>query len=262
MPELPEVSYYKKYVDATALHQTIKEIKIEDTYILEASEKELKDTLIGQKLESSTRHGKFIFMELTSGKSLMFHFGMTGHFEYLKHEELPKYAYFSLIFEDNARLCFVCPRKLARVYLAKDHSTFIENQNLGVDALDLDLETFRKLLSGKRGSIKGALLDQHLIAGLGNMYADEVLFQTHIHPNSKINTLKQVDIEKIFHEIKPVLEAVIKAQSEDKSLPENYLTPHRGKGKKCPTCNTNLEKMQVAGRSTYYCPKEQTEPED
>lgn len=259
MPELPEVTYYKKYVDATALHQEIVEVQVTDSKIAQASPKEFKDTLLHQKLEKSHRHGKYLMLTLSNEKILVFHFGMSGGFEYLKHDELPKYAYFTLVFNDNARLCFTCPRKFGKVYLAESLEAFKKEHKLGIDAMDLDLKTFQNLLFGKRGSIKGALLDQHLIAGIGNMYADEMLFQTKIHPNTGINELSEEEIKALYKNVHPILKTVIKSQSEESPLPENYLTPHRKPNADCPNGNGKIKKIKVAGRSTYFCPQCQKE---
>ncbi|HEA31156.1 MAG TPA: formamidopyrimidine-DNA glycosylase [Leeuwenhoekiella sp.] len=259
MPELPEVTYYKKYVDATALHQEIVDIQVPDSKIAQASKKEFEEALLHQKFEKSDRHGKYVMLTLSNDKVLVFHFGMTGSFEYLKHDKIPKYAYFTVVFSDNGRLCFTCPRKFGKVYLAESLGAFKKEHKLGIDAMDLDLETFQKLLSPKRGSIKGALLDQHLIAGIGNMYADEMLFQTKIHPNTPVNHLSEVTLKALFKNVHPVLETVIKSQTEEDPLPNTYLTPHRHPGADCPNGNGKIKKMKVAGRSTYFCPECQEE---
>lgn len=259
MPELPEVTYYKKYADATALHQEIVEVDPADSKIAQASKKEFEEALLHQKLEKSHRHGKYLMLTLSNGKILVFHFGMSGSFEYIKHDKLPKYAHFTLIFSDNSRLCFTCPRKLGKVYLSESLEAFKKEHKLGVDAMDLDLKTFQKLLFNKRGSIKGALLDQHLIAGIGNMYADEILFQTKIHPNAGINQLSEAEIKALYKNVHPVLKTVIKSQTEESALPENYLTPHRKSGADCPNGNSKIKKIKVAGRSTYFCPECQRE---
>ncbi|WP_031427259.1 Fpg/Nei family DNA glycosylase [Flavimarina sp. Hel_I_48] len=259
MPELPEVTYYKKYVDATALHQEIVAVHVDDPKIAQASEKDFKEALLQQKLEKSLRHGKYVLLTLSNNKILIFHFGMSGSFEYLKHDELPKYAYFTLIFSDNSRLCFTCPRKFGKVFLAESIEAFKKEHNLGIDAMDLDFNTFKNLLSGKKGSIKGALLDQHLIAGIGNMYADEMLFQTKIHPKTSIDKLSESTIKALFKSMHPVLKTVINSQSQDEPLPKDYLTPHRKPDAPCPNGNGKVEKIKVSGRSTYFCPECQKE---
>ena len=259
MPELPEVTYFKKYIDATALHQQIASVSVSDDKIAEASQKKFSDALSHQEFKQSHRHGKYVMLTLTNDKLLVFHFGMTGKFEYLKHDNIPNYAYFIIVFTNGSRLCFTCPRKLGKVYLAESLEAFIKEHKLGIDAMDLDLETFQKLLSGKRGTIKGALFDQHLIAGIGNMYADEMLFQSKIHPKTSIDKLTAEKIEGLYNNIHPVLKTVIKSQTEETPLPENYLTPHRRSGASCPNGNGSIKKIKVSGRSTYFCPSCQVE---
>ena len=259
MPELPEVSYSKKYVDATVLHKKISELKFSDDLILEASKKELKSALVNHEFTGTVRHGKYLFLEITSGKSLVLHFGMTGHLEYAHHGEAPDYAYFTITFTDASKLFFICPRKLARVYLTESVDQFKKDHDLGPDALDLSQEDFQQLTKGKRGSIKGLLMNQKAIAGLGNLYADEVLFQSKVHPKSKVSALSEKEVKTIHKQIGKVLERVTKSKIQDTALPSNYLTRHRKAGTDCPKCGGKVKMEKVSGRSSYFCPACQKE---
>ncbi len=259
MPELPEVSYSKKYVDATALHNKIKLVRGLDTKILQASKKELEDRLTGKEFTESIRHGKYLFLKTSGDDFLVFHFGMTGKFDFSHEDDPPKHTRFYIEFRDNSKLFFICPRKLGKIYLASGKEDFLKEHKIGRDALEIDKKEFRELLDGKRGSIKGALTNQGLIAGVGNMYADEILFQTKIHPKTAVNDLSEKEVDSIYTAMGKVLETVTRSKEKDSGLPSDYLTKHRSEGDDCPRCNGKVEMVKISGRSTYFCPSCQKE---
>ena len=118
------------------------------------------------------------------------------------------------------------------------------------------LEAFRKILSGSRASIKGALMNQSLIAGLGNVYTDEILFQAGIHPKTKANELEEGDVKRLYRKMrKEVLPTVIDRRADPARFPEEYLTPCRKKGANCPRCGSELKQIKVSGRTAYLCPE-------
>ncbi len=255
MPELPEVSYSKKYVDATALHKKIKKLDfLEADKILQVSQKDLEKSLVDTEFTESERLGKYLFLKSSGGKFLVFHFGMTGKFDSSQEEEPPDYTRFYISFSDSSKLFFICPRKLGKIYLTEGVEDFRQSHSIGKDALELSEEEFLELLEKKRGSIKGALTDQSLLAGIGNMYADEILFQCGIHPKTNAQDLEKEKIRKIFKKMTEVLNTVTESKTSDSGLPSGYLTRNREEGADCPNCDGNVEMIKVSGRSTYYCP--------
>jgi formamidopyrimidine-DNA glycosylase len=106
--------------------------------------------------------------------------------------------------------------------------------------------------------IKGALMDQKFLAGIGNVYADEILFQARLHPRTAVGDLSGEDLGRLFGVLETVLGTAIAARADPAQLPEGYLTPRRGKAGKCPRCGGALEKIAVAGRRGYVCPQCQT----
>ena len=256
MPELPEVAYQKKYADATILHKKIVAVETGDKKIYQSPKSDFEKLLVSNQFESTTRLGKYLFLKLKKNGVLVMHFGMTGKLDFYQHDETPKYTKLKLIFEDDSKLAFTCPRKFAKLYLAESVEAFQESHNLGVDALAISEKQFLDICDGRSGTIKGLLMNQSLIAGIGNMYADEVLFQTKIHPKSKVNNLSQKQLKSIFDKIGDVLEVVKEARIEGKRVPESYLTRLRkeGEGADCPRNNGKIEQIKVSGRTTYYCP--------
>ncbi len=261
MPELPEVAYQKKYADATILYKRIVKVETGDKKIYQSAKSEFEETLKGNQFTGSERLGKYLFLNLEKNGVLVMHFGMTGKLEYYHHEELPKYAQLTLTFEDHSRVSFTCPRKFGKLYLAESLAEFQKENGLGVDALALQKEQFFEILKGKTGTIKALLMNQKLIAGIGNLYADEVLFQAKIHPTTKVYQLSEKEKMKIYKEIEIVLEVVKVARMEGKKLPKNYLTTVRKKGADCPRNNGRIEQIKVSGRTTYFCPTCQEENE-
>ncbi len=259
MPELPEVAYSKKYVDATALHKKIKLVRVPEPKLLQATQKDAEKILTGKEFTQSIRHGKYLFLKTSDNDFLVFHFGMTGKFDFSHEDDPPEYTRFYLEFQDNSKLFFICPRKLGKIYISESMEDFLEEHSVGKDALEFSKKEFRELLEGKRGSIKGALTNQSLIAGIGNMYADEILFQTKIHPKKAVNELSEKEIGEIYKKMGQVLETVIDSKQKEAGLPKNYLTRHRKEGDDCPNCKGKVEMLKISGRSTYFCPSCQKE---
>lgn len=259
MPELPEIAQTKKFLDATILKKRIKEVEFPQKKLLQAPEAAFKKALLNCKIHQTEQLGKYLFLNSDSGKSLVFHFGMTGKLEVYQHSEHPKHAHMIISFSDSSCLTFVCRRKLGKIYLSEGASEFREEFSLGKDAMELGPEEFAELLREKRGAVKTALTDQHFISGIGNVYADEILYQCHIHPKSKIEKLTQDEKEQLYQKMKTVLCVAIENEGKRRELPEDYLTPHRKEGAKCPTCSGEIEMIKVSGRSTYFCPACQQE---
>lgn len=254
MPELPEIAHTKAFLDATVLKKEIVGVEFPEKKLLQAPEKEFKKALFKKDFISTRQFGKYLFIEITGGNWLVLHFGMTGKFEYYRHDEHPKHSHLILDFKDSSHLAFVCPRKLGKIYLANGVEDFRQEHSLGQDALELSQEGFLQLLQKKKGSIKSALTDQHLIAGIGNVYADEILFQSKIHPKSKTEKLSEKQQKLLYKQIHKVLTTAIKNEGKRAELPSDYLTPHRKEGGDCPTCSGTIEMLKISGRSTYFCP--------
>ncbi|MGA9589931.1 MAG: DNA-formamidopyrimidine glycosylase family protein [Salegentibacter sp.] len=260
MPELPEIALYTKYAEGTALNKEIAKISFPNgKKLLQVSEDDCKKALLHKEFSSTDRLGKYLFLNTDKGKCLVLHFGMTGKLESYQHEEHPKNSEMIIEFKDSSKLSFVCRRKLGKIFLAEGKEEFQKEHELGPDALNLNWTDFKKLLQDKRGSIKGALMDQHLLAGLGNVYSDEILYQCGIHPKSKVEKLNEAEKKEIHKQMGKVLKMAIKEEGQRSEFPEDYLTPHRKEGEDCPKCTGKIEMIKVSGRSTYFCPKCQKE---
>lgn len=259
MPELPEIADYKAYVDATALNKEIAEIHFPEKKLLQASEADFKKALIKKEFTGTKQLGKYLFLETNGEKYLVFHFGMTGEFEFYQHEDTPKFSQMIIIFKDASKLAFLCRRKLGKIFLAEGVEAFRKEFGLGRHALELDENDFLEVLEHKKGRIKTTITDQHLIAGIGNVYADEILFQSKIHPKTKTEKLTEKERKKLFKEIGKVLKTAIKHNGNREDFPSDFLTGERKEGGTCPVCSGKLKMVKVSGRSTYFCPSCQEE---
>src|SRR4029453_17543810 len=131
----------------------------------------------GRRFENSHRHGKHLFVRASDELWLRLHFGMTGSLEYLNHDEKPpKAARVIFRFANNRRLAFDDQRKFGEIELIEDVDEFLQTRGLGPDALEISLSQFNAIVCKHGGAVKAILLNQQVIAGIGNLYADEILF--------------------------------------------------------------------------------------
>jgi formamidopyrimidine-DNA glycosylase len=256
MPELPEVEISKRYLDATCLHQRINDVDVRNAYVLkETAAPELARGLKGRRFESSRRHGKHLFVRTDGKLWLRLHLGMTGSLHYFKRsEQAPQHTRVLFVFANNHSLAFDDQRQFGQIGLLKDVDEFLEKHGLGQDALEIDLREFKKILGKHRGAVKSVLLNQQLIAGIGNLYADEILFRTRLHPATEISRLGDKAFTKLFRATHYVLEKAIAARAHANQMPKSWLLPHRGKGGKCPRCGTKLRSEKIGGRTAWFCP--------
>jgi len=262
MPELPDVEIFKRYLDATSLHQRIEDVEVRNAYILkEITGRELARGLKGRQFESSRRHGKHLFVRADDKLWLRLHFGMTGSLDYFKKDEqAPRHTRLLFVFTNNHRLAFDDQRQFGQIGLVKDVDEFLKKRAIGPDALHLDLGRFRKILGKHRGAVKSILLNQQFIAGIGNIYADEILFRLRVHPATETSGLGDKDLAKLFHATRYILKKAIAGKADVNKMPKSWLLPHRGKGSKCPRCGTKLRSAKIGGRTAWFCPRCQKRP--
>ena len=255
MPELPEVETFKRYLDSTSLRQRITNVEVRDAYVLKrVSARQLARRLKGRRFETSYRHGKHLFVRAGNELWLRLHFGMTGSLEYLNHDEVaPKTARVIFRFEDNGRLVFDDQRKFGEIELIEDVDEFLQTRGLGPDALEITLSQFKAIIGNHHGVVKAILLTQKLIAGVGNLYADEILFRARIHPASEAARISGKDLERLFRATRYVLTKAIALKTDFNRLPKSWLLTHRGKRGRCPRCGRELKSATIGGRTAWFC---------
>jgi formamidopyrimidine-DNA glycosylase len=254
MPELPEVEIFKQYLEKTSLNQIIKSVKVIDNRILNISVSDLKKAIIHNKFKSTTRYGKYLLVNLGQ-KYLVLHFGMTGDLEYFhRKDNEPKYSKVIFYFESDFNLAYISIRMFGNLDISDSIEDFIKKAKLGPDAYNMSFEQFKIALKRRTAIIKSALLNQSFIAGIGNIYSDEILFRSKLNPKTKMDALEENKIKELFTNIKEVLRFGIEKQGDLSSYPNNFLIPHREQGECCPICKSEVMRIEISGRHGYYCP--------
>jgi formamidopyrimidine-DNA glycosylase len=255
MPELPEVENFKRYLNATSLHQRIISVDVRDAYVLKGvTAPELARRLKGRRFESSRRHGKHLFVRADGDLWLRLHFGMTGSLRYFKSRgKAPNHARVLFVFADTHCLAFEDQRKFGEIGHIEDIDDFLKKRSLGPDALDISRSQFREIFTKHRGAVKTILLNQNLIAGVGNIYADEILFRVRIHPATEAGHLSEKNVDEVFRATRYILQNAIEAKADADLMPKSWLLPHRGKGGKCPRCGRELKSSTIGGRTAWFC---------
>ena len=260
MPELPEVETYTRYFRRHALGQRIAKIELRDPRILgEVRPESFVRKLTGRTFTAVRRHGKHLFAD-AGGVWLHLHFGMTGDLAYYRDDaKEPRFAKVIFAFDGGGKLAFEDMRLFGLVDLVDDADACIAAAGLGPDPLDrsFTFAKFAKLLERRRGATKSLLMSQEIIAGLGNLYVDEILFQTGIHPRRAVDRLRAEEQRAIFDAMRRILRDAIARHGREASLPGRYLIHHREEGGLCPRCGGSIKRAVVFGRTTYFCGKHQ-----
>ena len=255
MPELPDVETFKRYLDATSLHQRIVDVDVRDAYVLKGvSANKLTRRLEGRCFESSRRHGKHVFVFADEKLWVRLHFGMTGSLRLVTPKEnAPPHSRVLFVFEKNRRLAFEDQRKFGEIGLVENIDKFLRKRAFGPDALKISFSQFKEVFGIHRGAVKAILLNQKLVAGIGNIYADEILFRARIHPATQVSALKERTVAKLFRAMCYILKKAIAARADAELMPKSWLLLRRGKGGKCPRCGRELKSATIGGRTAWFC---------
>ena len=186
MPELPDVEIFKRLVEQHCIGRVITRADVADPGSLEsATAAALQRRLKGKGLASCRRHGKVLFVGFDDAGTLAMHFGTNGSLQHVPRDaEEPPYVRIQFEFAEGDRLAYINPRRIGRVSATDSAAAFIADQQLGPDALDpaFDEKALVAAIANRRQTIKAVLMDQARMAGIGNIYADEILFQARLHP--------------------------------------------------------------------------------
>lgn len=262
MPELPEVETFRRALEARKPRSAITRAEVRKTYLLRTPAAELTKTLVGQRLGPALRRGKEMFVRLDpSGAWLRAHFGMDGAWDFGEvGQPRPEFAVLILDFEDGARVCYTSFRLLGALGIVKDADAWMRERGLGPDALEAAPREVFAALRAKRGAIKAALLDQTCLAGVGNLYADEALFQAGLHPRAPLQRLGDDALKAFLAVLQRVLAKAVQRRAEFAAYPRSWLLHHREPGGACPRDGAALARSTVGGRTTFHCPRHQRLP--
>lgn len=274
MPELPEAETVRRQLEPQIVGQRIARTWARLSRITKPSVQEFNQTLLGAQIVDAKRRGKQLYFPLDNGSNLLVHLGMTGrlHVEEndgaLDAETLPKHVHGVLQFENGKRLVFTDPRTFGALGVARELPFLTQ---MGPEPLDEDFDeaALARTLSTRKTKIKAALLDQSLVAGLGNIYADEVCFLANVHPAQPANEVSSRKLREIVSHMKPVLERAINARGatlKDGGYQDTFgeygeYVPHvyGHTNNPCATCQTPIERGVLgngkSARSYHFCPR-------
>jgi len=268
MPELPEVETIARTLAPGVIGRTIAGIELIYRPLVRTGRKRL-ETMRGRRVLGVRRRGKMLLIECEGGRTLVFHLKMTGRFLLASPSDgRDKHTRLIIRFADaRDELRFSDVRKFGFMLCLQGdpESASSELACLGPEPLEISLPEFAGVLQGRRGRIKALLLDQNRIAGIGNIYADEMLFDARIHPETAADLLTRQAIERLCGSMKKILTQAIASSG---STIQNYRDAegHKGrfqeshkvydrKGEPCVACGTPVRMTRVGGRSSHFCPK-------
>jgi formamidopyrimidine-DNA glycosylase len=259
MPELPEVESYARYFARHALRKPVRAVEVRDARVLEVRPAVLERALAGRSFRSVRRHGKHLFA--AAGQAwLRLHFGMSGDLEFWRANEAePRFARVVFHFRGGGTLGFLDMRLFGRVGLVSSPDDFIRERRLGPDPLDrtFGLPRFRDLVAQRRGAIKAVLMTQEILAGVGNLYADETLFQAGVDPRRPASSLAAAEIAAVYSRLRQILREAISRTAAGREYPRRWLFEHREADAECPLCGGEIMRTVVFGRTTYFCRRHQ-----
>jgi len=280
MPELPEVETVRRGLTAHVVGRRVSAVEVgRERTVRRTSARAVIDGLTDTTVLAAERRGKYLLLPLDSGDTAMIHLRMTGQLLLAPLGAVrPAHTHVAMTLaprepgQPAAELWFVDPRTFGEVVVFDPDHVAVELPELvrlGVDPLSdgLDADALRGLLAGRRTRMKPLLLDQHVIAGIGNIYADEILHAARIHPGREARSLRRRDVVAVHDAMHRILEASVRAGGS--TLGDNqyvdlmgaggsYQDDHRVYGRagtRCPTCGRGIVRRTIsAGRSTHHCP--------
>ena len=264
MPELPEVERGRLVAEKAAVGRTCLTLKGRDDSIVfcDQSRTQIARALKGKTVTAACRHGKQLWLEFKDAPALLIHFGMTGSLQ-AYHQELegPRFSRMELCLSGGMVLAMPDPRRFGRIRMRKDPRNETPISLLGFDPL-LQMptkESFREMVSPRRTTIKGLLLNQKFCAGIGNWIADEILYQAKIDPRRRTDRIDDSALDRIRNCMSRVIRKSVDVNADSSKFPRSWLFHERwGKPEGAVTSRgEDIEIITVAGRTTAWVPSVQ-----
>ena len=265
MPELPEVEYYRKYFNAAVGTQRITQVVVRDDYVIKQVRDEHRgpkvsdaglseafcEAVRAQRVTGTYRQGKYLFVDFDGGDSCLLHFGMTGDLAlYSDQDQRPRHERLVFCLEDGNYLSYIDPRKFGKIRYLSSRQAYCEAIGLGPDALVIEERAWLEQAKNRKVAIKAFLLNQHVAAGVGNLYADEVLYQTRIDPRSTLAAVPETKLRRVYRSMQVILQEACERGAQYKQYPDDWFWQWRSK-MEIPR-RGRVERGVVAGRTTYW----------
>jgi formamidopyrimidine-DNA glycosylase len=244
VPELPEAERARQTLESV-LGRPIAAVDDSDTYVCRPHPPgEIAAALVGHTFASAHRRGKFLWLETIDGPTLGLHLGMAGSIALEAPRDKPIWDRFTVRFEDGTRFALRDRRRLGRAMLNPDFS------HVGADAAAVGRHEFRRLIGRGNTAVKARLLDQGAISGVGNLLADQALWQARIAPRRPTSQLSDEELDRLRRQLR----AAVRSATRQGGVHTGDFVAVRGRDGACPRCGHDLERATVGGRTTYWCP--------
>jgi len=269
MPELPEVETVARGLQREIAGRRVVSVTLGKTDFMDNPD-EIERQLPGAEIHAVERYGKFMLLRLRRAEAapeaaLLVHLGMTGAMMPRPvSEPHAKHTHLVALLNDGRELRYVDPRRFGRMALLTGDALEEELRRFGADPLEVPVEEFARRINERRARIKALLLDQQVLRGVGNIYADESLWKAKIHPAQLGARLQPEQLEKLYRALQQILKKAIALRGSSISdfldaegEPGAYQLHHKAygrEGKPCYRCKTLIKRIVVAGRSSYFCP--------
>jgi formamidopyrimidine-DNA glycosylase len=274
MPELPEVEVMRRDLEREVVGKKIKAVEVTGARSIRRhkSKKEFVDVLIGRKLMAVQRRGKYLVMKLDGTDALVVHLGMSGQLLRAKtaREKAPKHTHIVITFTQGGLLRFVDPRTFGEMFVTQYDD--IDQQvdelaHLGLDPLEtaLSWDLFGRMLAERKSKLKPLLMDQKFIAGIGNVYSDEILFEAGLKWERQSDSLSQQEVRRLYRAISETLQGAVKYRGSSLAdegyvdlfgKPGEYQDHHQvygREGQSCTRCRRPIMRARYSNRSTFFC---------
>jgi formamidopyrimidine-DNA glycosylase len=276
--ELPEVEVMRRDLEKEVVGRRIKAVEVKPqknamrAIRRHPKRKDFVDRLTGKKITKVDRKGKYVLLSLEGGDVLVVHFGMSGQFiRGTKRQAPPQHTHVVLEFQQGGDLRFIDPRTFGELFVssADDLGKVKELAHIAIDPLEdtFTWPQFSDVLAQKKAKLKPLLMDQKFIAGLGNIYSDEVLWAAGLRYDRMSDTLSSQEVRRLYRGLQEVLQDSIRYRGTtlgDEAYVDlfgkpgefqNELKVYGRRGLPCPRCRTPIEAVSLSGRNTYYCPQ-------
>jgi len=285
MPELPEVETIVRDLDREVRNRTFLDIWTDTKSLIhEDTFESFKKKIVGKKILKVRRRAKNILIDLSDDYVLLIHQKITGHLllgkwklkgdKWIAEEDGPlscdpmnRFLHVIFLLDDKRQLALSDARKFAKIELWKKEELEEELKELGPEPLEkgFTVEKFEKLFEKKKGKVKQVLMDQNFIAGIGNIYASEILFESKIHPEEDVSKLDKNDLKRIYNATRRILQKSIELKGDsfsdfrtiygEKGKTQEIVKVYQKEGEKCPRCGGLIKRIKQGGRSSFFCPK-------
>jgi formamidopyrimidine-DNA glycosylase len=272
MPELPEVESLRQILASSARGRTFVGAVVKEPRLRRAVTADFAAAITGRTIENIGRRAKYLLLELTGGHVMIVHLGMSGSLTH-RHDGFdtasfdPRHDHVEFALDDGSHLVYNDPRRFGLMKLAADLDSLIELRGLGPEPLGdgFNADYLWRMTRGRKAAIKNVLMDQRIVAGIGNIYASEILFRAKVRPTRRAGKVTREEVRRIIEATPRILREAIgsrgttfRSYRDSRGQPGRFaerLRVYDREGKPCFECGGSIRAVTVGQRSSFYCPR-------